>query len=267
MPTGEKITSERFSEFENAYNILKNTEKFENEIKDLREKENTFEENIFIITEGKSDWKYIIAALKYFHGKDEFQNIEEKYFFKHGTKKDVDTKICGTKIEVEMGDEKLKKYLSDKNNDILKDSKRLVIGIFDSDNDNIKIINNECLGIYSFKIEPSGISTEYLFEDEDLFKEVDGRKLYSGENFSKKSGRFNDLNLGINSMKKAGKKIIIDDCVFDCSDENIALTKDRFATAIFNNEITISSKSFENFKHIFEKIKQIIDGYNKKMEG
>lgn len=33
MPKGELITTERFSEFENAYNVLKETEKFEDEVK------------------------------------------------------------------------------------------------------------------------------------------------------------------------------------------------------------------------------------------
>ena len=40
MPNGEMITTERFSEFENAYNILKNTEKFEKNIKEELKKIN-----------------------------------------------------------------------------------------------------------------------------------------------------------------------------------------------------------------------------------
>ncbi|MDR0772145.1 MAG: hypothetical protein LBF15_03785 [Candidatus Peribacteria bacterium] len=33
MPNGDLITTERFSEFENAYKVLKGTEKFEEDIK------------------------------------------------------------------------------------------------------------------------------------------------------------------------------------------------------------------------------------------
>lgn len=58
MPNGEKITSERFSEFENAYNILKNTTKFEDNLK------LTILKNIkpIIYVEGPTDVLYIKKA-------------------------------------------------------------------------------------------------------------------------------------------------------------------------------------------------------------
>ncbi len=58
MPSGELISTERFSEFENAYKILKETEKFESEIKEVI-KSNT-KPSLFV--EGDYDIKYIKKA-------------------------------------------------------------------------------------------------------------------------------------------------------------------------------------------------------------
>jgi hypothetical protein len=60
-------------------------------------------------------------------------------------------------------------------------------------------------------------------------------------------------------MKKAGKIVIIDCDVFDNNGNNIACSKDEFAQAIYNDEITISSDSWNKFKHIFEKISSILN--------
>ncbi len=58
MPTGEKITTERFSEFENAYSVLKETEKFEHEVK-LKVIANN---KPIVYVEGPTDVKYIKKA-------------------------------------------------------------------------------------------------------------------------------------------------------------------------------------------------------------
>jgi predicted RNA binding protein with dsRBD fold (UPF0201 family) len=58
MPKGELITTERFSEFENAYNVLKETEKFEDEIKNQIVK--STKTTLFV--EGDYDTKYLNKA-------------------------------------------------------------------------------------------------------------------------------------------------------------------------------------------------------------
>ena len=58
LPSGEVITTERFSEFEKAYEVLKETEKFE---KDIKQKvENSTKPILFV--EGDYDVKYINVA-------------------------------------------------------------------------------------------------------------------------------------------------------------------------------------------------------------
>lgn len=58
MPKGEIITTERFSEFENAYKVLKETEKFENEVKSKVIANN----KPIVYVEGPTDVKYIKKA-------------------------------------------------------------------------------------------------------------------------------------------------------------------------------------------------------------
>ena len=73
MPSGELITTERFSEFENAYNILKSTTKFEKDMnKQIQESQKPI-----VFVEGDYDIRYIKQASKLF-GK---QELFEKFTF------------------------------------------------------------------------------------------------------------------------------------------------------------------------------------------
>jgi len=66
MPNGEIITTERFSEFENAYNILKNTEKFDNDMnRQIKEAQKPI-----VFVEGDYDIRYIEKASELFGKKE-----------------------------------------------------------------------------------------------------------------------------------------------------------------------------------------------------
>lgn len=215
-------------------------------------------EEVLIITEGKTDWKYILRALDYFHGKSEFLNIRPEYFYRFGSQHDVSNAICETNIFADMGESLLNNFLSSEINRRTVDAyrrKNIRIGIFDSDT-NIKPNSKSEYGIFSFKITPENISTEFLFTDIDIKKEIDNERLFIGNEFNERTLRHKSakLNLGINSSKKAGKYVIIDTDVFDENDLNKSLSKEKFAQAIFNNVIQISEESWENFRHIFENI-------------
>lgn len=70
MPKGELITTERFSEFENAYNVLKETEKFE---KDLQSKISESKKSK-VYVEGPTDVLYIKKALDLY---DKAENLNK----------------------------------------------------------------------------------------------------------------------------------------------------------------------------------------------
>lgn len=221
--------------------------------------------DFLIITEGKTDWKYFIKALEYFHSKGEFENITQEMFYRFGSETDVESSVCGTEIVNELSDSKLNNYLKGIVNtrDIDKtDIEKIRVGIYDSDT-NTKVTNESTLGVCSFKIEPSGISTEFLFSDNEIKTEVNGRRLFIGDEFEKRSKinlNNNNLTLGGDSSNtnKAGKRVIIDTDVYNRERINIALTKELFAQAVFENTITISEASYENFRHVFVKINEFL---------
>lgn len=236
----------------------------ENRIKVLEGKIDSTK-NFLIITEGKTDWKYFLKALEHYHSKNEFENITQEMFYKFGSETDVNSNICGTEVINELSDSKLNNYLKSLTNsrDIDKtDIGKIRVGIFDSDT-NTKVTNESTLGIFSFKIEPNGISTEFLFSESEIKTDLDGRRLFVGEEFEKRTKiNLNDSNLTLggesSNINKAGKKVIIDTDVYNRSGENIALPKELFAQAVFDNSIPISGNSYENFRHIFEKISEFI---------
>jgi len=69
MPNGEVITTERFSEFENAYKVLKETEQFEKDV----DQKITESQKPIVFVEGDYDIKYITKACELF-GKEELLN-------------------------------------------------------------------------------------------------------------------------------------------------------------------------------------------------
>lgn len=220
---------------------------------------------ILIITEGKTDWKYMLKALEYYHSKKEFVEIKEDFFYRFGSEEDVENQICGTNKVDELSDTKLKKYLDSlvEARKIDPASTQIRIGIFDSDNSKIQVTNDNEKRVFSFKIVPEDISTEFIFNDDELKAEIDGRRLYIGREFHPKSQKNIDdptISLGgDNSItNKAGEKKIIEAGVFNNKHENIALTKEKFAQAVFNGEIEISEESWEGFRYIFVKIQTFI---------
>jgi ABC-type branched-subunit amino acid transport system ATPase component len=239
-------------------------DKIENQTQRINELESVLEsdEEILIITEGKTDWKYILGALKYFHSKEEFKNIEENFFYKYGSQSDVTNEICGTKIYADLGEDQLNKFLANeialRTGDVLRRNK-IWIGIFDSDTP-IKIKSKPEYGVHSFKIEPDGISTEFLFDDNEIKTEINEQRLFIGDEFDIRSTRHVtlNLNLGAGSQKKAGKRVIIDCDVYNQDIENKAISKESFSQAIYNHDIEIKNESWEKFRHIFTQIDSLL---------
>lgn len=235
----------------------------ENRILEL-EKDIVSNQDILIVTEGKTDWKYFLSALRYFHNNQEFENIKDGFFYKFGSENDLKECICGTESVNDLSESKLKNYL----NFLIEGRKidvnniQIRIGIFDSDT-NISLINDSQNNIYSFKIEPNNISTELLFNDDEIKTLVDGRRLFIGDEFGDRNKiHIIDTSLTLggdpSNTNKAGKRTIIETDVYNREGENVALSKERFAQAIFQKEIDISNDSWENFRKIFSQISNII---------
>jgi ABC-type branched-subunit amino acid transport system ATPase component len=236
----------------------------ENRILEL-EKNISNDQNVLIVTEGKTDWKYFLSALRFFHKNNLFKNIQESYFYKFGSESDVRSGICGTDNINELSESKLKNYLNFliESRKIDTNYNKIRIGIFDSDT-NISLTNDSEKKIYSFKIEPNNISTELLFTDEAIKTLVEGRRLFIGSEFGERNKihiEDSSLSLGGDSSNtnKAGKRVIIETDVYIRTGESIALSKEGFAKAIFEGKINISEESWNKFRNIFVQISAIID--------
>ena len=72
IPSGEVITSERFSEFGKAYSILKETERFEKEINKSIEKSR----KPILFVEGDYDIRYIEKSAKLLEKEDVLNHIK-----------------------------------------------------------------------------------------------------------------------------------------------------------------------------------------------
>jgi hypothetical protein len=225
------------------------------------------DKNPLIISEGKTDWKYFLSALRYFHSKNEFKNIQESWFLKFGSEQDKNLNNCGTNFILDNSVSKLNtildSFIESRNLENVS-SCPLRIGIFDSDEKSAKTRNDTKNNVYSFLIEPPDISTEFLFSKSEIMTTLNGRRLYIGSEFDKQTGKLlSDTNivLGYDNINrnKAEVNKIIDSNVFDSNNVNIALTKEEFAKSVFLKKTKISEESWENFRNIFEKIIDILN--------
>lgn len=109
------------------------------------------------------------------------------------------------------------------------------------------------------------ISIEYLYTDEEIHTTLsNGCKLFFGDEFYETSGRHREnKDLILKNQSDRGKPKIVENnggqAVYDLNDNNVLAKKSDFADAIKNDQIQISQESWNNFKHIFEKIETIIN--------
>lgn len=214
-----------------------------------------------IITEGKTDWKHIKAALSSFRENGEYT--------------DLDIEIV--EYEFDFGDSKLHNLL----NQYGQFPQRYpIIGIFDCDEANGKNIHKEggkrdyghnvwgiSIDIPSYRAYNTlGISIEFLYQDADLKKE-DGnhRRLYVSSEFNENGRLEANLQIGVKNIHDVRKylnpsqeKIQCDE-VIDLNGSSLALSKEQFAANILNRIQPFDRMDFSAFHCVFDKIKNLIN--------
>lgn len=109
------------------------------------------------------------------------------------------------------------------------------------------------------------ISIEYLYSDDEIHTTLpNGCKLFFGDEFYETSGRHREnKDLILKNQSDRGKPKIVENnggqAVYDLNDNNVLAKKIDFANAIKEDLIQISQESWDNFRHIFEKIETIIN--------
>lgn len=213
-----------------------------------------------IITEGKTDWKHIKAAMKVL-------NI-------------TDIDVTFHEYEGTIGDKNLMQMLKDF---VCLNSSRKIIGIFDRDNDsflkdNSEVRDNEfhSLGanVYAFAIPVANeelygsyTSIEHYYVKEDLLKEdVNGRRLFLGSEFyesgNSKDRKYQTKFSGIQNKVKING--VIDEKVYEAEQDpeqkrSIALPKNDFAQMIYDGSDFAKNFDFSHFNQIFPIIRKIIE--------
>lgn len=214
-----------------------------------------------IITEGKTDWKHLKAAMKAL-------NIDDLDIEYH-------------EFEDDLGDKHLMSLLKDYSRVKLQ---RRVIGIFDRDNLSEKEIIKGLPGlgdqeylelgndVFAFSIPAVNtseygeqISIEHYYKREHLTKcDKDGRRLFLGDEFHK-SGNSKDgkYHTKVSIDKKIRVNGVIDEKVYDRANDleeehSVALSKNAFAEYILNGNEFAQEFDFSSFNSIFEVIRKIL---------
>ena len=131
----------------------------------------------------------------------------------------------------------------------------------DDFNDHGNNIYSLCIPKVSEEIDK--ISIEYYYsEDEIKTLDENDRRLFLGTEFY--SGSANSIcnNYQAKEKNKAGKQVIIDAAIYKSADAawttSVALPKNDFAVNILSDVTGFDEFNFDNFKFIFDVIKDIV---------
>ncbi|ROR10144.1 putative ATP-binding protein involved in virulence [Erwinia sp. JUb26] len=259
-PGGEIIDETDFEELQTAYSIF--VERFE----DIKENLSILENELYnstktlVITEGKTDWKHLKTALS------SFQNI--------GEFTDLDV-VFHEYEDASFSDDKLNNFLI---NIAQVSNNKKIIGIFDRDEGNGKKysrnkINELGNNVYAITIpQPEhrsyhdGICIEFMYKDEDLFRENEsGRRLYVSSQFNDNGRLIQDIQVGVqNHNKIRGKNNlkndnIVDSEVINIEGESLAMSKNDYANAILGQEEKFKDLDFSAFRELFSTLIEVIN--------
>lgn len=282
MPLGRKISVEQFSEFENAYQYLAETNRHQTEIAQEIEKR---QGKPLIITEGATDWKHMKAAYQALLSDPrcadwlpalEFEFLE--YEPKNGSSSDVD----GT-IKLEMSDGHLLAMC--KQHQLIPQPRKLLF-IADRDKDDIRKemcgqdtyknrgnnVFSLCIPVPSHRENTPKICIEHLYPDEEIKRKVissDGveRRIFMGNEFSKVGILIDGRDFYCTDINCCGPQSIgiIDGSdkrkvykIEDADEKNCALTKMNFATYVLEKKAPFDHMDFSGFIPLFKIIYDIL---------
>ena len=270
MPSAIRITSERFSEFEKAYNYLTETETYQQSIRQEIQKH---QGKHLIITEGSTDWKHIKAAFQHLKLKPEYQDYEK-----------MDFEFLEYGKDIEMGNKNLEDMC--RHFSTIKQPRKMIF-VADADVDktnkalrgkNSSSYKNWGNNVFSFVLPlpehrqtTPEICIEHYYTDDEIKTsiEIDGkpRRLYIGNEFNK-DGISLDSKFFCRDRNSCGNgKINIIDgndgksvyAIGDQKETNLALPKMKFAEGILDQLPEFADINFNNFHLIFDIIKQILE--------
>lgn len=277
MPSATKISTEYFSEFENAYKYFSETKRYHEEI---RKALNSKNEKPIIITEGATDWRHMKAAVENLKRDPEFDWLSQDIF--EFLEYDPKNGAMDNVIKLEMGWTELihicesfskihqqRKIIVIADNDVQKACEKLAGEPYKNWGNNVYSL---CLPIPESRSETPQISIEHYYSDEEIKREVTingiNRRLFMGNEFEKHGigkeiGKYCDKRESCGSMRidiidGSGNAKVMD---LETMDEsmNFALSKMQFAKMVLQETYPFNNMDFSNFKTLLSIIKEIID--------
>lgn len=279
MPNATKISVERFSEFQRAYEYFKETQTYQKDAEEAILKACP-SAKAFIITEGSTDWKHMKTALAVLKANPQYTDMLDSLnieFFEYEPKNSGGDPAK----ELEMGKDTLRTLCKN----VAKIPQKIKY-IFIADNDDKdttkdmsvkdKSFKNWSNNVYSFVLpvptsrrETPDICIEHLYTDAEIKIEVEEngilRRLYIGNEFDSR-GLATNIDRICEKAKKCGPESIDiiegskGEKVTAISDSdgktNYALPKTSFANYVSKNP---DKFNFDNFIEIFRIIKEIIE--------
>lgn len=211
--------------------------------------------NLRVLTEGKSDWKHLKAALSKFQELGDYTELSIEFVGQEGLGGDKNLlhhcKLASVPNTIEV-------CIFD------RDDVNVVKQV--SENGTYKKWQNRvfsfALPVPSHRLNTPEICIELYYKDLDITKlDKSGRRLFLSNEFHPASGKHLINSTEINSTehnKIRGKLTVIDNAVYDSSNKNIALPKDDFATLILDGSKPFDNMDFIEFRLIFDLINKIV---------
>ena len=239
--------------------MITENQRFAEKYVELENKTKSFNKPV-VITEGKTDWKHLKAALTYFKENHEYE--------------DIDVEIL--EYDFDFGDSKLHNLL---NQYKTFPHRYKIIGIFDCDEANGRNIHSAggtkeygeniwgmSIPIPDFRnYNTSGISIEFLYKDEELKRrDENGRRIFITSEFEENGRLKSDHRIGVknnhdvkNHILPEREKIQADE-VIDIDGNSLALSKEQFATNILEKNGDFANVNFEAFRPVFDNLLSIL---------
>lgn len=277
MPSGRKIPVEQFSEFENAYQYLSETNKYQAEIASEIDKRKG---KPLIITEGSTDWKHIKAAYQALQSDPGCPNWLATLTFEF-LEYESDDKAEGAVI-LQMGNKKLENVCEQ--HSYVPQTRKLIF-IADRDVSNtVKKLGGEgpyrnwgnhvyslCLPVPEHRTQTPEICIEHLYLDDQLkykvtFENGIERRIFLGNEFSETGISIDGKGYICTDQHRCGPKSnhIIDGtkdrrvCNIQDDGNNYALSKTCFATYVLEKKAPFDKMDFSGFIPLFEIIRDIL---------
>ena len=216
-----------------------------------------------VITEGPTDWMHIKAALNYLKKSGKYLDLSFELW--EYTEDMGEAKLlshCKALAAVPLPGKTIQAFIFD------RDSSKIFNEV--NDGKNFKKWSNE---VFSFSIptphhraSTPNVSIEFYYTDDEIKRlDSNNRRLFINNEFSRVSHRHKTQNLVCTDRNKIEKAdiCIIDNCVYDPKDNDVALPKKKYAQYVLYSNPNFDNFNFMNFGLIFDVILKILQEHQK----